>query len=237
MGSGEDHLEIDTGERMGALATTKASANRYKAEGAEATELGSQQVVPLAEAQRLIAEWPEAPRKTAEKLLDHYGPPNEATATKLFWYRNRPWRRTVLTADEIVHNFPTAHTDYLTQYVGYRVPPEKVSELVAFDGSVLVDRTAGEIGARCDHEAYNTLTLNLAHDIVTGKRTVEEARHVYAGTASAYAMGRPAPYAEGLLFEPVEDGAGDPDEAMIAGSMARQTVEKVKDVVIGRREE
>lgn len=65
--------------------------------------------MPLAEAQRLIAEWPEAPRKTAEKLLDHYGPPNEATATKLFWYRNRPWRRTVLTAHEIVHNFPTAH--------------------------------------------------------------------------------------------------------------------------------
>jgi hypothetical protein len=68
----------------------------------------------------------------------------------------------VLTADEIVHNFPTAHTDYLTQYVGYRVPREKVSDLVAFDGSLLVDRTAGEIGARCDHEAYNTLTLNLA---------------------------------------------------------------------------
>jgi hypothetical protein len=236
MGSGDDRLGIDTGERMGALATTKASANRYKAEGVEATELGSQQSVDLVEAQHLIAEWPEAPRKAAEKLLDHYGPPNEATPTKLFWYRNGPWRRTVLTAEEIVHNFPTAHTDYLTQYVGYRVPPEKVSELVAFDGSVLVDRTAGEMGARCDHEAYNTLTLNLAHDIVTGKRTVEDARRFYAETASAYAMGRSAPYAEGLLFDPPEEGAGDPDEAMIAGSMARQTVEKVKDVVSGGEE-
>lgn len=236
MGSGDDHLEIDTGERMGALATAKSSANRYKAEGTEATEFGTQQVVELAEAHRVIAEWPEAPKKAAEKLLDHYGPPNEATPTKLFWYRNGPWRRTVLTADEIVHDFPTAHTDYLTQYVGYRVPPEKVSELVAFDGSVLVDRTAGEMGARCDHEAYNTLTLNLAHDIITGKRTVDDARRFYAETASAYVMGRPAPYAESLIFEPVE-GAGDSDEAMIAGSMARQTVEKVKDVVTGSEEQ
>jgi hypothetical protein len=237
MGSGDDHLEIDTDERMGALATTKASAGRYKAEGTEATELGAQHSVELAEAQRVIADWPEAPKKAAEKLLDHYGPPNEATPTKLFWYRNGPWRRTVLTADEVVHNFPTAHTDYLTQYVGYRVPPEKVSELVAFDGSVLIDRTAGEMGARCDHEAYNTLTLNLAHDVVTGARTVDDARRFYADTASAYAMGRSAPYAEGLLFEPAEEGVGDADEAMIAGSMARQTVEKVKDVVTSREGE
>lgn len=49
MCSGEDHLRIDTGERMGALATTKAST-RYKAEGAEATELGARYTVDLAEA-------------------------------------------------------------------------------------------------------------------------------------------------------------------------------------------
>ncbi len=99
---------------------------------------------------------------------------------------------------------------------------------------MLVDRTAGEMAARCDHEAYNTLTLNLAHDIVTGKRTVEDARRFYAETASAYVMGRDAPYAEGLLFESAEEGVADPDEAIIAGPMAGQTVEKVKNLVTGR---
>ncbi len=54
--------------------------------------------------------------------------------------------------------------------------------------------------------------------------------------SSAYVMGRSAPYVEGLLFQPAEEGAGDPDEAMISGSMARQTVEKVKDVVTKREE-
>jgi hypothetical protein len=142
----------ETGERMGGMATAKASANRYRAEGVEGTELGAQQTVDAATVRRHIAEWPAAPKKTAEKLLEHYGPPNEATATKLFWYRNGPWRRTVLTADEVVHNFPTPHTDFLTQYVGHRIPAAKTAELVEFDGSVLVDRTAGELGARCDHE-------------------------------------------------------------------------------------
>ncbi len=32
------------------------------------------------------------------------------------------------------------------------------------------------MSARCDLEGHNILTLNLAHDIVTGKKTAEEAR-------------------------------------------------------------
>ncbi len=233
MGSKDDTLRMDTAERMGALATTKASAERLKMEGVDHTELGAEHRLELAEAQTLIARWPEAPRKAAEKLLDHYGPPNEATSTKLFWYRNGPWRRTVITADEIVHDFPTPHTDYLSQYINYGIPPEKVGHLVAFDGSVLVDRTAGELGARCDHEAFNILTLNLAHEIVTGQRTVEEARKVYAETASAFVMGRDAPYAERLLFTPPEGPTGDRDEAMAAEAMTHQAFEKAKDALGG----
>ncbi len=136
-----------------------------------------------------------------------------------------------LTADEVVHNFPTTHTDYLTQYVDYPVPVEKASELIAFDGSVLIDRTSGELGARCDHEAYNTLTLNLAVEIINGTRTVDDARRFYAETAAAFVMGRPAPYAEGLLFEPASEGAADPDESVIAGAMASQVGEKIKDAL------
>jgi hypothetical protein len=39
---------------------------------------------------------------------------------------------------------------------------------------VVADRTKGEVMARCDMEEMNFLSLNLVHDIVTGKRTVEE---------------------------------------------------------------
>jgi hypothetical protein len=221
---------METGERMEALARAKASAVQLKGTGG-ITELGTEQSVDLDQAQAIVVGWPQAPKAMALKLLEAYGPPNEATPTKLFWYRNGPWRRIVITADEVAHDFPTPHTDYLTQYVDYRVPPEAFSELARFDGSVLVDRTAGEMGARCDMEAMNVLTLNLAHEVVTGRRSVEEARAFYAETAAAYAMSREAPYAEKLLFEPprVTD-AVDPDAKMIAPSLARQAAEKVKDV-------
>lgn len=229
MGSEDDNLNIPTHERMGSLATAKASAKELQAQGAVANEPGTKQTLSLQQAQAIISSWREAPKKAAEKILDHYGPPNEATPTKLFWYRVGPWTRMELTEDEVIHNFPTPHTDYLTQYVDYPVPAAKASELVAFDGSVLLDRTAGQIGARCDHEAYNTLTLNLAVDIIEGKRTVEDARHMYGETAAAFSLGRDAPYAEGLLFEPAGPQIADPDEAIIGGAMGRQTIEKVKD--------
>lgn len=230
MGSRDDNLEMPTHERMASLATAKTSAIIHKA-GDSNTDRGGDYSVDPSELGAVIEQWPAAPRKVAEKMLEHYGPPNEATPTKLFWHKAGPWRRIVLTSDEVVHNFPTPHTDFLTQYVGYRVPADLVGELVRFDGSVLIDRTAGEVGARCDHEAYNTLTLNLVHDIVRGERTVEEARQMYAETAAAYSMGRPAPYAEGLLFEPEGDDAADPDDAMLKQAMVHQTAEKMKDVL------
>ncbi len=229
MGSRDDNLKMPTHERMGSLATAKASAKELTGQGAVANEPGRDQSVTLEQARAVISDWREAPQKAAEKLLDHYGPPSEAAATKLFWYRTGPWSRIELTADEVVHNFPTPHTDYLTQYVDYRVPAEKASELVEFDGSVLLDRTAGQIGARCDHEAYNTLTLNLAVEIIEGKRSVEDARRLYAETAAAFSMGRSAPYAEGLLSEPAGPESADPDVTFIGAAMAHQTVEKVKD--------
>lgn len=76
-------------------------------------------------------------------MLDIYGAPNEATQTKLFWYRNGPWKRTVLSSDSVVHNWPTLHTDCLTQYLDYRVPPELIGKIAQFDGSIIVDRTRG----------------------------------------------------------------------------------------------
>ncbi len=91
---------------MGALATSQSRARRLKGQGVSGAELGQRQSVPLEQAQRTIEQWPEAPKKVGEKLLDHYGPPNEATPTKLLWYRLGPWSRMELTADEVVHNFP-----------------------------------------------------------------------------------------------------------------------------------
>jgi hypothetical protein len=97
------------------------------------------------------------------------------------------------------------------------VPPEAVSALAEFDGSVVVERTAGEVSARCHDEEANFLALNLMDDIVTGKRSPADARAYYAKEFLDYRRKQPTPYMDGLRFTPgTPDEAGDPDEAVLS---------------------
>ena len=221
---------MEPSERVKTLAKAKTSRIQRKL-GLDSSPQGADLALAPGEAETIIENWPAAPKAHAEYLLGKYGPPNEATATMLIWHNNGQWKRTVISTDEREHRFPTPHTDYVSQFIEYAVPIEMYSDIARFDGSVVPNRTTGEVFASCDMEAMNFLSMNLLHDIVTGEATVDEARKRYADEASAYAMNRPAPYTEKLHFEPREAGAADPDVAMLAGSMMHQAAEKAKDVL------
>ncbi|MEJ7759323.1 MAG: hypothetical protein WKF55_06990 [Gemmatimonadaceae bacterium] len=225
--------DLPTSERVSTLAGAMKSAMQQKARGEHETEGGSSQSVSLSQAEAIIESWPAAPQKGARQMLEQYGAPNEATPTKLFWYRKGPWKRILVTSDVLVHDFPAPHTDYITQWIDYKVPVEMASDITRYDGSCLIDRTAGEAGARCDSEAANMITLNLMHEIVLGKRTVEEARKVYAENVAGYTMGRPAPYAERLLFQVPQGGTHDPDDGMGVAPIMKQAAGKMKDAITG----
>lgn len=226
--------DLPTGERMATLAGAMADAVTHQAKGEHETEDGTRSTVDLAMVETLIADWPDAPQRGARQMLEQYGPPNEATPTKLFWYRAGPWKRIIATSDVLTHNFPAPHSDFLTQVIDYHVPPEKFDEIARFDGSCLLDRTAGEAGARCDSEAANTITLNIMHDIATGKTTADEARETFGQIMVAYTLGRPAPYAEGLQFAVPDGGTEDEDERVIgATTLGQQAVGKVTDLLTG----
>lgn len=167
----------------------------------------------------IIRTWPTASRRLARTLVDRYGMPHEATDSMLVWHYNSPWKRTVLYRDGVPHNFPRPHTDQLEQTIEYRVLPEKCSELASFDGSIMVDRTRGELSVHCDSEEANILLLNLAHEIVIGNKTVPEARKVAAQAAKGYRLGWPEPYAKQLqfstasMFREREESTSDPDRS------------------------
>ena len=229
--------DLGTGERIKTLAGAMVDTVMHKVRGEHETESGAHLSMDRATVEELVADWPDAPKRGAEQMLAQYGPPNEATPTKLFWYHAGPWKRIVVTRDVLTHNFPAPHSDFLTQVIDYRVPPEKFDEIARFDGSCLVDRTAGEAGARCDSEAANTLTLNIMHGIVTGTTTVDEARETFGQIMLAYTLGRPAPYAEGLQFAVPDGGTEDEDERVIdAATLGQQTVGKAEDVLTDRDE-
>lgn len=100
--------------------------------------------------------------------------------------------------------------------IDYHVPVDKFTTLAEFDGSVVVERTAGEVSARCHDEQANFLALNLMHDIVTGAKNVQEARNYYAKEFADVRRKEPTPYMEGLRFSPMDRSAADPDTRMLS---------------------
>lgn len=180
------------------------------------------------DARGVIANWPEASREAAQLVIDKYGDPSEATDTQLIWHRPGPWKRMVASKAYHRHDFPAPHIDAVESVIDYRVPPEKFTALARFDGSVIVERTAGEVSARCHDEEANFLALNLMHDIVTGERDVEDARNYYAKEFADYRRKKPTPYMQGLRFAPADGGAADPDKRMLSDEDLKRAVEEGK---------
>ena len=164
-----------------------------------------------------LENWPEESREAAQLVIEKYGEPDETTENRLTWHKPGPWKRIVATKTWYQHNFPAPHIDAVESVIDYRVPADKFTPLAEFDGSVVVERTAGEVSARCHDEEANFLALNLMHDIVTDKKSVDEARAYYAKEFADYRRKKPTPYMRGLHFTPdAEAGARDPDVRVLS---------------------
>jgi hypothetical protein len=177
-----------------------------------------------AQAAEAIHDWPPAAKAAAEEMLRRYGPPQEATATLLVWQNNGPWKRTLVHKTPVEHDFPARHMDVLEQVVEYRVPLNFVGPLAQFNGSVLVDRTRGELIAHCDREATNVLALNLAHDIVRGGKTIEQARDAMGAAMQDIGAGNPPADAQTLRLGPPQGDLRDPGTPTVPPAGGQGTV-------------
>lgn len=176
----------------------------------------------------ILENWPPLARKATREMIDKYGFPHEATASRLIWFDVGFWKRTTVYRDEVPHNFPQPHFDVLEQVIDYRVPLDKIGELAKFDGSIIVERTRGEVAARCDMEAANILALNLMDEIVTGKLSAYEARQIYTDQTSRYMSNRSAPYVEKLQFVTAAQETFDPDEATMETPVSHEPSEQTR---------
>lgn len=171
----------------------------------------------MAHAAEHISTWPKESREAAQLVIDAHGEPDEATDSELTWFAVAPWKRIVTSRAFFQHDFPAPHIDAVESVIDYRVPPEKFAELAKFDGSVICERTAGEVSARCHDEQANFLALNLMHDIVTGAKTADEARAYYAKEFADYRRKLPTPYMEKLRFAPGRGrDTADPDSRLLS---------------------
>ena len=182
----------------------------------------------------IIKDWPEESREAAQLVIDKRGEPNEATDSTLIWTEVDEWKRIVATRAWFAHDFPAPHTDSVESFIDYRVPVDKFTALAEFDGSVIVERTAGEVSARCHDEEANRLALNLMHDIVVGAKTVEEAREYYGQEFAGYRRKDPTPYMASLRFEPASPGSAiDADERILSDADLEQAQQQGERKKVG----
>lgn len=171
-------------------------------------------------------EWSDEAQKALEVMTKKYGPPQDKTKDMAIWYNAGPWKKTILHAKAVEHNFPKPHKDVLQQYIDYKVPVDKFTPVAEFDGSVIAERTNGQLSATCDKEEMNLLAINLANDVATGKKSVDEAREFYTKTAVRFMKGDKDQYTQKLMFDVAKGNTGDPDKMGEMGDMIKGVMSK-----------
>lgn len=175
---------------------------------------GQHKPISVQELEQATNGWPGEQREAIRTLMQKYGPPHEASSNHVYWYDVAQFKKIAVHKEDAQHLFPQPHQDFLEMTVSYRVPPDKIDDLAKFDGSLVVNRTRGTLSAICHKEEANILALNLAHEIITDRKTAEEAREFLARTLQAQKSGQPGEnqnYLTGLQFRP-DLAAADPDQ-------------------------
>lgn len=171
---------------------------------------------------RIVARWANRPRLGAREVMAKYGMPAEATPEMVIWKNAGPYKRVTVWNIETPHDFPLPHVDFMEHTINYTVPQDKIGDLLVFDGSSTINRTTGELSARCDLEGHNVLTLNLDNDIIQGRKNVEQARQAFGEIVQQDVAGKHPAYVEALQFQPMSAmAAAFSDAPVIPGSPVR----------------
>lgn len=169
--------------------------------------------VDLKTVDKFTPGWPESSQLAAKAMLEKYGDPQEVSYSRLVWYHQGPFKRIIVHRKSYPHQFPILHDDVLEHVIDYDIRPEKVGDLVKYNGSLIIDRTRGELAGYCHKEEINILSLNLAHDLMNDKLTFQEARIQHAKHTFNLINGDASLYTQGLQF-PRQINTQDPDESI-----------------------
>jgi hypothetical protein len=152
-----------------------------------------------AAAEDMIGRWPEQSRALARLMLEKYGSPDELVASQLSWSRRPPWNRIVVFRDPD----RGGGSNHLLQSVVYGdVLLGRWRDIAAFGRGAAYDPGTRELTARTDAEATNFLSLNLADEVLRGRRSAADARDFYDAASNLALYGKSSPYMTGLLFRP-----------------------------------
>lgn len=158
----------------------------------------------------IILHWPTFSYRLARAMLAEYGQPVEASDQRLTWIDNAPWKKTVVYRKPPKERALTGDAGRLAQSVAYRVPPDRLADLGRFDMDIEAEKATGRLTAISDSESENFLILNLADEVIQGRRSPKSAKDFRREQLRLRDAGKTSPYLEKLLFRGA-GGALDPE--------------------------
>lgn len=183
------------------------------------TQTGSTINKDAKDASSAISTWPTTTKKTAQAMIEKYGQPDGVTDRMLVWNDKDPWLKVVVYRDAINQGSFMTHDSFLENTVAYKVPLDKVADLIRFDSALVIDETRGTLASSCDTEGCNYLALNLANDIATGKRDVASAKDFFKNTMTKSLSGKSSPEMEKLMFPTGSSSSAPSANPSSSGSM------------------
>ncbi|MDO8756693.1 MAG: hypothetical protein Q7J64_01665 [Elusimicrobiota bacterium] len=119
----------------------------------------------------IILLWPTFSHRLARQMISRYGLPVDSTDERVVWRDNGPWKRIVVYRNPPDDGLFRKSRGRLEQSVAYELTPGRAAALAEFDKSIEADEKAGLLTARTDDESSNILALNLADEVLRGRRT------------------------------------------------------------------
>jgi hypothetical protein len=118
----------------------------------------------------------EEPKEMVRKLMYSVGPPAEMSIMYAKWGYVGGFDNVCIVDEEVPHNMPTPHKDFLYCCKKIGVSPALYTPLAEVSGSILIDGTKGVVKARCASLLANAITLGFVEDVVAGnvEPTIEE---------------------------------------------------------------
>lgn len=109
-------------------------------------------------------------------MISKYGEPQETTSDSLIWRNIAPFKRLIVHKEVYSARFPLLHQNAIEHVVDYKAPMSRIDDVWRYNGSIVLNRTMGEMSSFADNEAMNILALNLAHKVLSGAMSADAAR-------------------------------------------------------------
>jgi hypothetical protein len=165
----------------------------------------------------VIEAWPQTPRTIAQAECGRYGKPDEITGNYIVWHDKGPWKRVVVWRQSPASVRGAHRSDVLQEVIDYPVPQDRLKELSRFDKRLVVDTISGELSSRSESESLNYLALNLTDEIITNRRSVDNALSFYHNTVRLSRSGKASPYFDRFLFKVKNDMVAGQDSPVTLG--------------------